>query len=41
MNIKIIGDITVGKTAMFKMYKAKHFKTSVSTIGVDFINIPY
>ena len=42
MDIIIVGDTQVGKTSILKMYNAKQFsQQSISTIGVDFINIPY
>ena len=42
MGILILGDTQVGKTSILKMYNAKQFsQQSISTIGVDFINIPY
>ena len=42
MGILILGDTQVGKTSILKMYNAKQFsQQSISTIGVDFINISY
>ena len=42
MNIIIVGDTQVGKTSILKMHHAKQFShQSISTIGVDFINIVY
>ena len=42
MDIIIVGDTQVGKTSILKMHHAQQFSQhTISTIGVDFINIPY
>ena len=42
MDVIIIGDSQVGKTSILKQYNTKTFQqNSISTIGVDFINVTY
>ena len=42
MDVIIIGDSQVGKTSILNMYHNKAFNSkSISTIGLDFVNVPY
>ena len=42
MDLIILGDSQVGKTSILKRYKENKFsREAISTIGVDFITMPF